>query len=222
MENFDFDARSFYKNHVAEQEAAFTSQTGLPVRYKFQSWDEHIKNDSASDEAFFVKTVSEKECYGVECGGMITYLLPISSTDSILLLFDNSFGEILSEIAQLSEEQFDVFSKYIPSIMSGLYNSASSNYDDYCLFVDEEMACVATRVNFSPLRSKNILQDFEESVLTEAIDLLGYRLQCSEEVASFEGYSPSDLRKITIKEGLSLMKYGAKFLRECCLQSIIN
>lgn len=218
MDNNDFNVRDFYREYEKDEEISFTKRTGLLIRKEFQPWyagDGH-------DEIFALMTYSGKECIGVCCGGIISYLLPLESQSAIILIFDANFYSITKELAQWSDTQLEMFTKYVPSLMKGFQNGYSGYFNDNSIFVDEEMVCFAKRIQNFLIDEIGEEKYFTSVIIPSILDVLDYRQKCVEELNSFKGFSQNDLYKIKLKEGISLFRKGFRYVRLVNFISMIN
>lgn len=206
----DFDARSFYKQHLKQEEDDFKRETGLTIRREFQSW----KSGSDNDEVFVVKSPSKKECFGLEYAGFICYFIPQNADEALLLIFDQELMELMEELSELTQNEYAVFKKYIPSLAGGLMSSSVGNFRNYCIWATEGMACLAKQVPFSLQRLVNDDGAIEpdEQLMSDILDMFSYRLSCFEEIAAFDGYSNKDKGELALRRGMSLVKLGLKFI----------
>lgn len=218
MVNSVFDVRSFYREHKKDEELSFTKCTGLSIRKEFQPWYE----GGNCDELFALKTNSGKECIGICFGGMISYLLPVESRSAIILIFDANFISIAKELICWSDAQLDLFAKYVPSLMVGFNNGYNGRFDDYSIFIDEEMVCFTKRINNFIIDEIGDEEYLSSVVIPNILDVLDYRLKCSEELDSFNGFSQSDIDKIRLKEGFSVFRKGLRYVRLVNFISMIN
>ena len=203
-----FNIRAFYKQQVESHGQQLIQIAGLPQRKDFQYWNEK----TGKNEMFYLYTKEERECFGFEYGGFITYLTPITSGFSFIFFFDSMFTQIIGDIREWTDAQLEVFSKYAPTLTGGFENAVNAHYDDYCIYVDENKVCFAKRIT-NLLANKPIdLEGYKKNILPELLDLLKYRLICSEELVLFDGYSTKDTIKITLKEGVGLLKSGFKYI----------
>lgn len=218
MDNSDFDVRSFYRKHEKDEESSFTNRTGLSIRKEFQPWYE----GGNCDELFALKTNSGKECIGICYGGMISYLLPVDYHSAIILLFDANFISITKELIQWPDAQLELFAKHVPSLMTGFNNGYNGCFDDYSIFVDEEMVCFGKKINNFVIDEISNGDYFSSVVIPSILDVLDYRLKCSEELDSFNGFSQSEINKIKLKEGFSVIRKGLRYVRLVNFISMIN
>lgn len=210
MEEFDFDARSFYKQHLKHEEEAFTRETGLPVRHEFQHW----YSESGRTEVFAVKTASGKDCIGLEDSGSITYFKQVNDNEAVMLLFDEGLMPFFYELYELSDTEFDVFSKYIPALKGGQISAAQGCLYNYCVFVSEGMACFAKQI---PFKMGQLFDDAgnarpDDNLILAILDLAGFRLTCCEELLSFGGYTKSDKYEMAFRKGVKVVKSGLKLI----------
>ena len=104
--------------------------------------------------------------------------------------------------------------------MQAIKDGISGNYDNYCIFEDEEMACLSMRIPFSEHSLTNIKED--ESIMKYYLDLLRFRLQCSEEIGSFEGFTKDEERKIRLDAAINSAGNGIKKFGIAVFQKIIT
>lgn len=200
--------KNFYFENKRQEEENFSQQTGLNIRHSFQPYNQ----GKDTEDIFAVKTVSQKECIGIEFNKVIFYLLPVSRIKTILFIFDDSLMPVIEALADYSDARFDAFIKHTPTLASALYRN-KHNLSEYCACVDEGMLCFAKELEF-PLTEKikeGDLLDFD--LLTEVISLINIRNQCEKEILSFDGFTSSEERNIAIKEGLSQIKRGIRIMR---------
>ena len=205
--NDNFNVKEFYLAHKKQEEKEFSLKTGLSVRHSFQSWDEGQPNR----EVFYVKKFSKKECFGINNdGGTLSYLIPETSTTSILLLFDSSaeFIKIIEYFLQWKKNEIDIFGEHAPLLVNALKRGAMGNPTNECIFIDENMVCIAKRIGLSCQRGFTE-QDFE-MIQEQSLNLLEYRIKSMIQVTEFEGYTTFDKFRINISEGLSLLKAAKK------------
>lgn len=205
----DFNIRSFYKESKANEEKAFTENTGLSIRHSFQQYNEGTDND----DVFAVKTPSKKECFGVEFHGSISYFLPTSHEEVLVLIFDKSFMPIINAISSWSEPRIKVFGKHIPSMMKALLNAAQNDFSEFGIFVDEEMLCFAKQIEYPLFDNINKGYIAEPSLISEVISLVQFRNQCEYELTAFDGFSAKEESEITLREGYAMVKKGLRYVR---------
>lgn len=205
----DFDIRAFYKESKAKEEKTFTQRTGLSIRHSFEQYN----SGTDREEVFAVKTNSKKECFGIEFHGSISYMLPVSYNEVVLLIFDESLMPIINELSNWSEPRLKVFGKHVPSLMTALTNAVQGELYDFGIFVDEEMLCFAKQIEY-PLFDK-IDEGYiaEPELIGEVLSLVNYRNQCTEEITSFAGFTSKEENEIALKEGFTLVKKGFRYMR---------
>ena len=131
-----------------------------------------------------------------------------------MLLFDKELMSLMYDLYQLSDYEFKVLSEYIPSLIDGLVSATKGNFYNYCVFVSEDMVCFAKQIPFS---IEKLIQDDdtiepEQGLMEDILDLINFRLTCYEELASFNGFTSGDKRKIAFQKGVSAVKFGLKFI----------
>ena len=129
---------------------------------------------------------------------------------------------ITKELIQWSDAQLEVFAKYVPLLMTGFNNGYNGYFDDYSIFVDEEMVCFAKRINNVVVDEIDKEEYFSSVVIPSILDVLDYRLKCLEELDSFNGFSQSDINKIKLKEEFSIFRKGLRYVRLVNFISMIN
>lgn len=218
MEDRGFNVRSFYKQHLSSQEENFTKATGMKIRHTFQCWNDGGK----SEEIFQLKTDSGQECVGLDFGSIISYIKFGEGDISTLFLFDSGLTPILYEFSQMSDNAFDIMLRHMPSFRQGLQNVVDENINGFRFFVDQGMACVAKPVNckYSELPwGENLSESF---LMGEVLELLKYRITCSEEIEMFKGFSQVEKREMSMQEGTEFLVNSAKFVGKIALDVLFK
>lgn len=205
----DFDIRAFYKESKAREENSFSQKTGMSIRHSFQQY-----NAGADNEVVFaLKTISKRECFGIEFHGSISYMLPINHEEVLLFIFDGSLMSVINELSNWSEPRLDVYSKHTPSLTDAMMNAVQGELYDFCVFVDEEMLCFAKQIEYPLFDKINEGYIVDPEIMGEILSLVQYRNQCVEEIFSFNGFTSVEEKKIALKEGFSFVKKGLRYMR---------
>lgn len=205
----DFNVRAFYKETKAKEEVEFSQRMGMSIRNVFQQYNEGSENE----EIFALKTISNRECFGIEFQGSISYLLPVSHHEILIFIFDRSLMPIIEVLSNWTNPRIEMYGKHTPSLLNGISNAIQGNYTDVSIFVDEDMLCFAKQIEYSLF--DNIKDGYiaDYSLIEEVLALVLYRNKCSEEIISFDGFSSKEENEIVLKEGLAIVKKGLKYIR---------
>lgn len=205
----DFNIREFYKENKAREEASFSHSTGLTIRHFFQQYNE---GDNCED-VFAVKSISKKECIGIEFHGSISYMLPVSHHEVLVFIYDASLMPIINELLNWSEPKLKVVGRHIPSLMNGISNAVQFILTDVGVFVDEDMLCFVKQIEYPLFEKINDGCIAEPKLIGEVLALIQYRNQCEQELSSFEGFTQREKNEIILKEGLAFVKKRLRIMR---------
>lgn len=209
------NVRNFYKNREAQKDIDFEQHTGFRIRKQIQAHDECP--DSDKTEVFVLRTRSGKDFYGCQFGETIFYVVPIGQGKALMLIYDRFMLVILQQLMEWNHVQLSAFYKYAPTLMQAIEDGVHGNYSNFCLFEDDGMACLGIAIPFSECQLANIEED--QYLMMSYLDLLDFRLQCSEEIASFDGFSKIDKSKIVLNDAVAAV---GKLLKELGISTLQN
>lgn len=218
MENGNFNVRDFYKQNYLTLEEHIAKSMALNTRHSFQNWSD----GGESEELFLLKTDSNNDCIGIDFGGLVSYLKIGDEGMSTLFIFDEGLTAILYELSTLTENTLNVLMRHTPSVKKGLDNAVENNCAGYRIIVDGNLTCIAKPI-FCKIYDLPANQSLSDSFLMqETLNLLEYRIACSEELARFPGFSKEESREIAVLEGGDIAMTSAKFIGKVALNILFN
>lgn len=191
-----FCATSSSTKHISAED------TGLNIRKSIQ--DFNTGRDGKED--LFILKDGKRECFGMEFGGGIFYLLPTSKNRTVVMIYDYSLKPVIDVLADKSESELEVLRKYLPTMFRLATNGLNNSFANEAMIVDDGKVVILKEIN---LNISSFVSEGKELplVVNSAVELITLRKTCSDELSNFHGYTEDERTRIYLKEtGKKAMK----------------
>lgn len=193
---------AFCAASTASSKKISAEESGLNIRWYIQDFN----TGKSGNEDLFVLKDGTRECFGMEFGGGIFYLLPTSKTRTVVMIYDSSLKPVIDVLADKSEYELEVLRKYLPTLFRLATNGLNDSFANEAMVIDDGKVVLMKEIDL------NIVSFVSEGkelpvVVNSAVELITLRKKCSDELSNFHGYTEDEKSLIYIKEtGKKAMK----------------
>lgn len=186
---------AFCATSSATNKGIKAEDTGLNIRKSIQSF-----NMGKSDcEDLFILKDGQRECFGMELGGAIFYLLPTSKERTVVMIYDSSLKPAVDVIADKSGPEIEVLHKYLPTMFRLAANGLNDSFSKDALVLDAGMVVFLKEIKLNIASFVSAGTELP-LVVNSAVELITLRHKCSEELSNFHGYTDDERTQIYLKE----------------------